>query len=328
MYENAYDYAISNGKSSNGAQYYANTFCRYVSDVLQKEYDEDPERFEMDHEGRSFEEIAQNIVYEEIKAYENAKSWNHSEEWAYFYADDIEETKDGAYDHIRTIAPETVYSEAFNEYIARGFSVKYATLIAKEIEEPILHDQIDELEDYFVEYERLYNKAKSKNKSDEFADYFANYCCCDISASYGWAIAILRETLLLENKSSDYINDVIHFLDKYDDINEETLIGGSEDYYKIAEATGYANGKEYAIKNNIQKAYEFAELLAKNTFEFFFYGDIHPYEEMALYRTIIEYNIKADEKLPITQSQLDLLDDMVKKIKKADKENRKWNNKY
>lgn len=328
IYKDAYDYAISNGKSSNGAQYYAKTYCRYISEVLRKEYDEDPAEFAIQHEDQTFEELAQSIVYNEIGTYEEAKSWNHSEEWAYSYADDDNETKDGAYDHIRTIAPETVYTEAFNEYIARGYSLKYATLIAKKIEEPENSEMVAYLEEFYEEYERLFNKAKSKNKSDEFADYFAYFCCCEICDEYGWAIALLRETLLLENKSRDYINDVICFLDKYDDINEETLSRDAEDYWKIAEGIGYADGTEYALKNNIPKAHEFCELLSKNYINYFLYGYIHPYEEIALYRTIIENNVKALEKLPITQYQIDLVDHMDKEIKKADEEKRKCNRKY
>lgn len=327
-YKNAYEYAISRGKSDDGAKFYASTFCKYITDILPKEFEEDPEEFKIEHEGRSFEEIAQNIVFDEIDRYEEAKSWNHSEEWAYFYADDENETKDGAYQHIRAVAPERIYSEAYNEYIARGYSEKYSTLIAQEILEPKLHDRIAYLEGFFQEYERLYKYGKSKDKSDEFADYFANFCCYDICDSYGWTISLIREMLQKENKSENYINAVINYLDQYDDIHEGTLDEEADDHYKIIQSFGYADGEEYAIKNKIPKTNEFAKIMANSYHECMSYDRIHPYKELALYQTIEEYNRTAIEKLPITQFQLALLERLNKEIEKDNEEYRKHKYKF
>jgi hypothetical protein len=307
-YQNAYDNAISLGKSNIAAGYFAKIFSHWASSY-REDFDADPEYFAIDNNNKTVEDLAYVFAFEKLQLFEDAKSWGHSDEWALFYADDNEETKDGAYEHIRIISPEAIYNEAYNEYIARGFSEKYAALMAKEIRDRDWGKPINEMESIFLDYERLYNDAISKGKSEDFAEYYTDYCCPDIRESSGWAISLFREKLQFENKSDDYIKDAIRYLtSKYDDFHEKMLMINDEDHWMIIQTLGYADGVEYAKLNNISNADKFGDILADHYCNCKDYDHILPYKELALYATIKDYNHIGPEKLHIEQSQIDVVE--------------------
>lgn len=334
-YHISFEYATSIGMSSEVADFFAKIFVRFAP-LYREEFEDDPEEFAKDYKNKTVEELAYVQVFEKIKLFEEAKSWGHSNDWAFFYADDGEETKDGAYEHIRTIAQETIYDEAFNEYIARGFSEKYATLMATEMKNREWGNPVEVMESIFLDYERLFNLAKSKNKNDDFADFFAEFSCATQTLDYydsyiadtqwddyNWKIALFREKLKLANKSEEYLKNIRQKLVDDEIIYEEILDENSDDYSQITKVIGYADGIEYAMKNNIPEVYQFAELLSENYARYFFFRNIHPYKEIALLYTIEKYNQKALVKLPVSQSQLDLIIWLRKKINDQDEEDRK-----
>ena len=244
-YQNAYKFAISMGRSGNVADFYAKIYVRFVP-LYREEYEGDPEYFATEYRNKTVEEKANEIVLEKLKIYDIAKSWGHSDEWAFIYADDVDNDKDEAYNHIRDIAPETIYSEAYNEYIARGYSERFSTLMAKEMRDQEWCNPVKIMESIFLEYERLFDDAKARNKSDDFAVFYADYCCANSTYdSYGWTMAVLRENLQKDNKTDDYIKDVIWYLDdNFDNISAETLNRNDDCYWKIIDALSYADMRE------------------------------------------------------------------------------------
>ena len=308
-FQDAYTFAIAKGESESGAKYFANEYCSYQIDELKPHYDEDIDDFIKCYRTHSFHEIALGKEQQRIKIVDLVKSWGHSEEWCFYYANHEDYGKGEAYAHIRIFAPETLYKEAFDEYIARGFSENFAIKIATEIQQEELTCDVEELENSFLQYEEHFKEAINKSKSVDFADFYATYRYeNDTIESYSWAMALLREQLKIENKSIDFINDVLWILSiNYDDISEDTLKIENDDYYKIIGAYGYADGKEFAIKNNISEPQEFGKLMIGSYNNCNGYDYIYPYKELALLWTINKYNQTASIKIPISQLELDLV---------------------
>ncbi|MDP4271713.1 MAG: hypothetical protein Q8909_16575 [Bacteroidota bacterium] len=313
-YKIGYDYALSLGKEIKIAEYYGKRYAYHLPSC-REELEKDPYLLAYD----TAEENSIFLATGEMEAYEQAKEWKHSDEWAVVYANNSFEedyTKSDAYKYIRETSPETIYSEAYNEYISRGYSEKYSTLIATEIQnEDWQVGTIEDTEALFDDYMVLFNKAKSQNKSDNFSDFFADYTLqIEGCERIGWTVSLLREELLNKNKSEEYIKQVIDRLDQWDDIDEETLNEVSEDHWKIKEALGYADGHYYGLKNNIQDIPEFAVKMAYNYVVCMNYDYIAPIEELALYKTIIDYNKSFSPQLPITEDQFLLIEELDKEI--------------
>lgn len=124
----------------------------------------------------------------------------------------------------------------------------------------------------------------------------------------------MREQLIEHNKSEEYIENVISRLEQWDDIDEITLNEDADDHLRIFDAFGYADGICFAKENHIQQTMQFTDMMADNYARCMNYGYIAPVEDLALYQTIIDFNRKCAETIPITDAQIRLTEELKKEI--------------
>lgn len=96
-------------------------------------------------------------------------------------------------------------------------------------------------------YQKAISKAISKGKSDDFAQFYAYHAQRNHTLDHAWALALLREYLLMISKNKSYISDAINWIEKHiDNISAADLMKDGRHYHVVYDALLHADQLEYA----------------------------------------------------------------------------------